>query len=231
MKHQICVEKGPNNYSAYSPDVPGCVATGKTRAEVERSLKSAIRFHLAEEIRQFAGDKYIVPARKDGGDLVEIRAGDVHKAMNLNNRMPAVCGALDTKLFREFFHVELVSRKGPYQGANTLFKFKIRPHGKTRPRNPVEFDTSAAEPVRQVPLAEQIRQFVHQTYIQSARERGDCVVKVRAGDVHREMKLNNRMPAVCGALETNLFNNSFGVELVSREGPRRGASVLYEFQV
>jgi len=231
MKHQICVEKGPNNYSAYSPDVPGCVATGKTRAEVERNLKSAIRFHLAEEIRQFAGDRYIVPARKEGGDLVEIRAGDVHKAMNLNNRMPAVCGALDTKLFRDFFNVELVSRKGPHQGANALFEFKIHPHGQTRPCDSANFNTNATKPVRQVPLAEQIRQFVNQTYIQSARERGDCVVKVRAGDVHREMKLNNRMPAVCGALETNLFNSSFGVELVSREGPKRGASALYEFHV
>lgn len=125
MTYKICVEKGPNNYSAYSPDVPGCVATGGSRAEVTRNLKSAIRFHLAEEIRQFAGDKYIVPARKDGG-LVEIRAGDVHKAMNLDRPICAICGALDTKLFREFFDVELVSKTGPNRGAGTLFTFKVR---------------------------------------------------------------------------------------------------------
>jgi len=133
MKYKICTEKGPNNYSAYSPDVPGCVATGKTKAEVERNLRSAIRFHLAEEIRQFAGDKYIKPLRKNGG-TVQIRAGDVHKAMNLNNRMPAVCGALDTKMFREFFNVDLISREGPHQGANALFKFKVHPlHQPRRP--------------------------------------------------------------------------------------------------
>jgi len=113
MKYKICTEKGPNNYSAYSPDVPGCIATGKTRAEVARNLKSAIQFHLEyhlpEEIRTFAGDKYIKPLWKNGG-TVQIRAGDVHKAMNLNNRMPAVCGALDTKMFREFFNVNLISR-------------------------------------------------------------------------------------------------------------------------
>jgi len=134
MKYKICTEKGPNNYSAYSPDTPGCVATGKTKAEVKRNIRSAIRFHLAEETRQFAGDKYIEPLRKKGGGFVQIHAGDVHKAMNLNNRMPAVCGALDTKMFREFFNVDLVSREGPHQGANALFKFKVHPlHQSRRP--------------------------------------------------------------------------------------------------
>lgn len=126
MTYTIRVEKGPNNYSAYSPEVPGCVATGKTRAEVERNLKSAIRFHLAEEIRQFAGDKYIEPLRKNGGGTVQIRAGDVHRDMKLESPVRAVCNALDTKLFREFFNVDLVSRTGPHQGANALFTFKVR---------------------------------------------------------------------------------------------------------
>jgi len=126
MTYKICVEKGPNNYSAYSPDVPGCIATGGTRAEVTRNLKSAIRFHLAEEIRQFAGDAYIKPLRENGGGSVNIRAGDVHKAMNLNRPMRAVCDALDTKLFREFFDVELVSKTGPQRGADTVFTFKSR---------------------------------------------------------------------------------------------------------
>ena len=126
MTYTIRVEKGPNNYSAYSPEVPGCVATGKTRAEVERNLKSAIRFHLAEEIRQFAGDKYIEPLRKNGGGTVQIRAGDVHRDMKLESPVRAVCNALDTKLFREFFNVDLISKTGPHQGANALFTFKIR---------------------------------------------------------------------------------------------------------
>jgi len=106
--------------------VPGCVATGDSRAEVARNLKSAIRFHLAEEIRQFAGDAYIKPLRKTGGGSVNIRAGDVHKAMNLNRPMRAVCDALDAKLFREFFDVELVSRTGPHQSTDTLFTLKVR---------------------------------------------------------------------------------------------------------
>jgi len=129
MTYTIRVEKGTNNYSAYSPEVPGCVATGKTRAEVARNFKSAVEFHLEyylpEEIRQFAGRKYIKPLWKNGG-TVQIRAGDVHKAMNLNNRVPAVCGALATKLFREFFNAELVSKAGPRRGADTRFTFHIR---------------------------------------------------------------------------------------------------------
>ena len=42
----IIVEKGGRNYSAYSPDIPGCVATGKTRAEVEANMRTAIQMHI-----------------------------------------------------------------------------------------------------------------------------------------------------------------------------------------
>jgi len=46
MKYLIVIEKGPENYSAYAPDLPGCVATGKTRKEVEQNMHEAILFHL-----------------------------------------------------------------------------------------------------------------------------------------------------------------------------------------
>ena len=39
-------EKAKENYSAYSPDVPGCIATGMTRGEAEQSIREAIRFHI-----------------------------------------------------------------------------------------------------------------------------------------------------------------------------------------
>jgi predicted RNase H-like HicB family nuclease len=42
----IICERGPRNWSAYSPDVPGCVATGKTREGVERNMKAALEFHI-----------------------------------------------------------------------------------------------------------------------------------------------------------------------------------------
>lgn len=42
----IVIEKTDNNYSAYSPDLPGCVATGKTREEVERNMHEALEMHI-----------------------------------------------------------------------------------------------------------------------------------------------------------------------------------------
>jgi predicted RNase H-like HicB family nuclease len=42
----VIIEKGEHNYSAYVPDLPGCVATGDTIAEVRREIREAIQFHL-----------------------------------------------------------------------------------------------------------------------------------------------------------------------------------------
>lgn len=42
----IVIEKIPTGYSAYSPDLPGCVATGASRAEVGKNVREAITFHL-----------------------------------------------------------------------------------------------------------------------------------------------------------------------------------------
>lgn len=46
MKYLIVIEKTSNGYSAYSPDLPGCIATASTKDEVEREMKDAIAFHL-----------------------------------------------------------------------------------------------------------------------------------------------------------------------------------------
>ena len=42
----VVVEKGPRNYSAYAPDVPGCVATGATKDETLRLMSEALQMHL-----------------------------------------------------------------------------------------------------------------------------------------------------------------------------------------
>ena len=46
MKYLIVIEQTDTGHSAYAPDVPGCIATGSTREEVEREMKNAIAFHL-----------------------------------------------------------------------------------------------------------------------------------------------------------------------------------------
>ena len=46
MRYAVVIEKADGNYSAYVPDLPGCVATGATVAEVESEIRAAIRFHI-----------------------------------------------------------------------------------------------------------------------------------------------------------------------------------------
>jgi len=46
MKYAVVIEKGPNNYSAYVPDLPGCVTAGKTLEEIRTMLEEAIPFHI-----------------------------------------------------------------------------------------------------------------------------------------------------------------------------------------
>lgn len=46
MRYAIVIEKAAGNHSAYVPDLPGCVATGSTLAEVKHEIREAILFHL-----------------------------------------------------------------------------------------------------------------------------------------------------------------------------------------
>jgi hypothetical protein len=79
----------------------------------------------ADRIRQFVLDRYVNPARAKGQSTITVRAGDVHDAMRLSNRMPAVCSALDSKKFEELAGVQTVRRTGPPQGANVYFQFSL----------------------------------------------------------------------------------------------------------
>ena len=45
-KYVVVIERGPNNYSAYVPDLPGCVTTGKTVEEIKTNIREAIELHL-----------------------------------------------------------------------------------------------------------------------------------------------------------------------------------------
>lgn len=46
MRYAVVIEKANGNYSAYVPDLPGCIATGPTVKEVEKEIREAIRFHI-----------------------------------------------------------------------------------------------------------------------------------------------------------------------------------------
>jgi len=45
-KYAVVIERGPNNFSAYVPDLPGCITTGKTIEEIKANMREAIAFHL-----------------------------------------------------------------------------------------------------------------------------------------------------------------------------------------
>jgi len=70
MRYAIVIEKAEGNYSAYVPDLPGCIATGATVQEVESQIREAIEFHL-EGLRE---DGLPIPAPASRVEYVEIAA-------------------------------------------------------------------------------------------------------------------------------------------------------------
>ncbi|MCL2384405.1 MAG: type II toxin-antitoxin system HicB family antitoxin [Alphaproteobacteria bacterium] len=67
MRYAVVIEKADSNYSAYVPDLPGCVATGATVSEVEAEIREAIRFH----IEGLKADGLAVPAPTSIAEYIE----------------------------------------------------------------------------------------------------------------------------------------------------------------
>ncbi len=70
MKYLIVIEPTGTGFSAYSPDLPGCVSTGGTREEVERNMQEAIELHV-EGLRE---EGYPVPEPGTSSAYVEVTA-------------------------------------------------------------------------------------------------------------------------------------------------------------
>jgi predicted RNase H-like HicB family nuclease len=66
----IIIEKADKNYSAYSPDLPGCVATGKTHAQATRNMHAAIELHV-QGLRE---DKLPIPKSRTSAEYVAVFA-------------------------------------------------------------------------------------------------------------------------------------------------------------
>ena len=64
MKYAVVYEQTPRNWSAYVPDLPGCVATGQTREEVERLITDGIRLHI--DLMQQSGEPVPAPTTRVG---------------------------------------------------------------------------------------------------------------------------------------------------------------------
>ena len=79
----VIVEEADGNYSAYSPDIPGCVATGATREEAEERICEAIEFH----IRRTRG-WYCIGSSANGSARRSSSASGGLRRMDLRSRAP-----------------------------------------------------------------------------------------------------------------------------------------------
>lgn len=70
MRYAIVIERAESNYSAYVPDLPGCIATGATVEETEKHIREAIEFHL-EGMRE---DGIAIPPPSSRVEYVDIAA-------------------------------------------------------------------------------------------------------------------------------------------------------------
>lgn len=68
----IIIEQGEHNYSAYAPDLPGCVTTGKTYEEVKRNMREAIALHLQGMLE----DHEPIPTIPTFADYVDVAISD-----------------------------------------------------------------------------------------------------------------------------------------------------------
>jgi hypothetical protein len=70
--------------------------------------------------------------------------------------------------------------------------------------------------------ASTIREYIRTHYLEPARQRHETLVTLRAGDIHRELGLRNRVPNVCQVMESKLLEKEAGVKVSSKQGPPSG---------
>lgn len=78
-------------------------------------------------------------------------------------------------------------------------------------------------------LNEEVQKYVKATYLEPAKRRGESTVRIKAGDVHRDLHWVNRVPSVCTTLSSKKFQRETGLELISKEGPPSGFGTRAEF--
>jgi hypothetical protein len=74
-----------------------------------------------------------------------------------------------------------------------------------------------------------IRRHAYEKYISTAQNRRDRLVSINAGDVHRALALNNRIPLVCAALGSKKFLAEYGLRIIGKTGPPSGQSTTVTF--
>lgn len=79
--------------------------------------------------------------------------------------------------------------------------------------------------------ADDIRKFCIEHFVKPARSRGEHAVALRAGDIHAQMGLAQRLPAVCAALGSDTFEQLARVKRIAIDGPLNGSSTLFVFKL
>jgi hypothetical protein len=74
-----------------------------------------------------------------------------------------------------------------------------------------------------------IRQYAYKEYVSAAVRRGEKILSINAGAVHRALALNNRIPLVCAALGSRKFLAEHGLRILSKTGPPSGQSTTVTF--
>jgi hypothetical protein len=86
-------------------------------------MKSAVSVSVSELVRQHAVSHYLSAARRRRDKTFSVNVGDVHKALELTNRVPQVCNALQSNKFLNENHIRLVSKTGPPSGLSTTVTY------------------------------------------------------------------------------------------------------------
>ncbi len=73
----------------------------------------------ADRVREYAKERYVLPARQQKQRRFSIRVGDVVRELRMNRAVPAVCSALKTSEFRQSNDLRLVDTSGPKSGQST----------------------------------------------------------------------------------------------------------------
>jgi hypothetical protein len=92
----------------------------------------------ADLIREYATEKYLLPARDRGAKSFSIRVGDVVRDLAMNGRTPAVCSALRSRRFWQHNNLRLVETTGPKSGQSTTvtytYEFVVTKSADSQPR-------------------------------------------------------------------------------------------------
>jgi hypothetical protein len=86
-------------------------------------MKNATASKPSELVREYAVETYVSPARRRRERTVSVNVGTVHKALQLGNRVPLVCSALESQKFLNENGLRLISKVGPPSGQSTTVTY------------------------------------------------------------------------------------------------------------